>query len=189
VDEECRWSSVLDERTTNGADALAAPTWRDADDDERCRLHHGDEPILGGVSKERFGPDSHKALYRQRRIRQKPACVAPIASRIGSGTDKPQRRLRPQCQPGSELECRPVVLAAPKRHEYAVAARGVDVPREQSDIRWRCVENLGELVGKSVFDLREPQKDELDVVGPREPHRVSSEAVDGEHRTAGVRRQ
>jgi hypothetical protein len=81
------------------------------------------------------------------------------------------------------------VFATPKRHEYAVAARDVDVPREQSDVRWRGVENLGEIVGKSVLDLREPQKDELDVVGPREPHGVSSEAVDGEHRAARVRRQ
>ena len=96
-----------------------------------------------------------------------------VVSRL-CASDRPRYRqaaTAPSYSMPTRLRARvpPSRVRCPKRHEYAVPARDIDVPREQGDVRWRGVENLGEIVGKSVFDLGEPQKDELDV-GSREPH-------------------
>ena len=81
------------------------------------------------------------------------------------------------------------MVAASERHEHAVAACDIHTAGEQGDVCGRTVENPREIVGKLVFDMRQTQQDELDVIRRREPHGVSGEILGGEHRGPRLRRQ
>src|SRR5207248_10343796 len=110
--EQDRGPRIADERAPHRPDALPPPTGRDSDDDHAGGADGRDEPLLRGLSKERFTGHPDDPLYRERRVGQQTAGVA-VAPMWGAlRADKLEGGTRCGGEPSSELEGCPVMLAA-----------------------------------------------------------------------------
>ena len=120
--EQGRGSGVARERTSDSTDALLPPAWRDADDDQGRGLDSDGERPLGRLCEQRLSRDPYDPLNGKGGVGQETARVTPAAVGICLRTDEPEGSVGHRGEPSTQLERRPVVLAASERHEHAVAA-------------------------------------------------------------------
>ena len=186
VDERDRRRCVADEHAAGGADPLGAPARRDADRDERPVRDRGREPVRIGERRSSVHVD--EPLHGQGCVREQAARVAAAAARVGARTHEPQRRGCRRGEPGSELQCGPVVLAAAEGHvdrPLPAALRS----RDDRDLGRRALEQNRERVRHAVAIEAGRRVDEHQVgaVRRRQAHEISAAVVAREGRRAGRR--
>ena len=181
-----RWTSTTggraaDERTPSSADSLSTPARRDARDDDARGLDRRDECLLRRLREERRRLDA-RPRAAPRATRRRAAGWRRAASVRGSASSRRavSGALRARCEPRSQLERRPVVLAAAERNEDSGSRREID--REPATSATSAGERSRIAVSSSGEHARvDPgwsvHEDELDVVcvarRTRSPTRIS----------------
>jgi hypothetical protein len=114
TDEERRRKSVGGERATDPAEAASPPPLRKADHDGTGVVRCGEHIRRRWCEEHRLDGDSEHALHGKRRAGERTARV-PFHAFGRAG--EPQRHLLRVCEPGADLDSRPVVVAAGEEDE------------------------------------------------------------------------
>ena len=114
--EEHRRRGGLGDLGTRRSEALVSPAIGQADDQQARALRRGEDAFAAALGDQRLGPDAHGLLDQQAGVAQQPADRLALLG-LPRGAEQLQRRLGLRGEPGTQLQCRPVVLRAPERDE------------------------------------------------------------------------
>ena len=128
-----------------------------------------DEPLRAGFDEQRLGGYAEGALCRERGAREQAAGVAVDLSRAGEA----ERNVQGACEPGAELDRRPVVLGSSERHEHGPGGQCVVAGDEHADVARSRGENGA---GRRIVERRRDRRaqEEVDVLLRRKPDESSA---------------